>query len=107
MKFWSGWAAILLLGACSDYNESLVGGACRDDQDCDYDCKEGKDFPGGMCTVSCRNTSDCPDDTVCWDKDGGICAPLCRDNYDCRETYECTSRDLRGESGDARICVAR
>ncbi len=100
---------MLLFAGCGDVgvNGDLVGGSCRDNRDCEEDCLSGKDYPGGMCSVACRDSRDCPNDTVCSNKDGGVCMLLCRYDDDCRRDYDCKSKGLKGEPGEASICVGR
>lgn len=95
------------VSACDDVGPDgeLVGASCAGNRDCDEMCETGKDFPGGMCTVACRNSGDCPSDTVCIDKEGGVCMLLCRDDFDCRGGYACKSKDLRGEGGSEAVCI--
>ena len=101
-------AFALLAFSCSPTNQT-VGGACSDDRDCKDRCL--KSWPGGFCTVDCRDDRDCPSDTVCSDRDGGVCLLLCDDNRWCRDTlddndYKCDdvrNRDDRDIRDD--VCV--
>jgi hypothetical protein len=104
-------ASVLLVTACGGdsvgNDGSLVGGACRDSEDCASDsfCVRGGDFPGGTCTLECRDDRDCPAGTACIDKEGGICLLLCDFDTDCRRDYDCKAQDRRGHSGDASVCI--
>lgn len=102
------FASMALFIACSDdvgLEGALVGGECRDDFDCDERCVRGGDFPGGMCTIRCRDSRDCPRGTWCIDEAGGVCALSCRDDLDCRRGYECDDERLRGDRGREWVCI--
>lgn len=100
------WLLVFLFAGCGDDAE-VVGGSCRNQGDCQERCLSGKDYPGGMCSVSCRDSRDCPSDTVCSKKDGGVCMALCSYDDDCRRDYECKDKGLKGEPGEALMCVGR
>ncbi len=85
--------------------ERTVGGACDSDADCNERCLTGSDFPGGMCTVACRDDVDCPGGTDCIDKKGGVCLPVCDEHRDCFGGYRCKSEDRRGAGGKSRVCI--
>ena len=71
----------------------LVGNSCSSDSDCDQYCAQGREFPGGFCTLrGCRGNSDCPDGTVCITTHEGVCA------YPCAGPLDCTAEFL-GRSG--------
>lgn len=94
----------LLLG-CPPGNRS-VGGACRDDFDCADRCLE--DWPGGFCTIECRDDRDCPASSVCTDHRGGVCLLLCDSDRECRDVlddndYECRRRD-NVDRGSDDVC---
>jgi hypothetical protein len=98
-------APLWLWAACgSDADE--IGGPCRDDRDCapESRCFQGGDFPEGQCSYTCRDSRECPRDTICVDKSGGYCAWLCREDRDCRPGYECKFEDERGASGELKVC---
>ena len=96
---------VLLLAACS--SDRKVGGACGDDGECADRCLEN--YPGGMCTITCRADDECPSGTICADTEGGVCLFPCDSNQDCRDQgleagYACdgeTSFDNR----EIRVCV--
>lgn len=98
-------ALSLFFISCS--GDGIVGGDCRDDEDCSFDsyCERGKDYPGGVCTMRCRDDRDCPFEALCIDKSGGICLLECRDDRDCRPGYDCKWKDREGERGDATVCI--
>ncbi len=83
-----------------------IGAACSDDRDCTDRCIE--DYPGGMCTLSCRDDRDCPPDAACADTKGGICLLLCDNDRDCEdqleEDYECDNVRSRDDDGRVRVC---
>lgn len=81
----AGIALGVMLLACGGEDVSrLVGARCDVTSDCDHRClAPEEDFPGGFCTVECSSNADCPDDTVCVEKEGGVCLFSCLDNGDC------------------------
>jgi hypothetical protein len=85
----------------------VVGGPCTDFMDCAPDsyCETDSDFPDGICTLDCRDDRDCPEGSVCIDKQGGICLLLCNFDSDCRRQYECEDENRRGASGKATVCI--
>ena len=93
-------AVVLLLG-CGDErppgtagNESsLVGGPCMNNSECAQRlCEDGSRFPGGMCTVSCGSSSQCPAGSSCGELNSGwVCLVSCRDTSECRQGYSCES----------------
>ena len=92
--------------SCNPTNRS-VGAECRDDFDCRDRCLS--DWPGGFCTLDCRDDRDCPQDTVCTDTRGGVCLFLCDDSRECRDRlgdndYKCDDR-RNVERGDDDVCV--
>ncbi len=101
-------ASLVLFMACGDdvgLGGDLVGGACLDSRDCEGFCERGGDFPEGMCTIECRDSRDCPEDTWCIDKKGGICALACREHTDCRRGYRCKEESLRRDRGEEFVCL--
>jgi hypothetical protein len=93
-------AALLFLGACGDDgrppgmagNEStLVGGPCMNGSDCDKGlCEMRTSFPGGICTLSCGGSGDCPSGSSCAELDTGwVCLVDCTVATDCREQWTC------------------
>lgn len=87
----------LLIG-CSGSSgvDEVVGAACVDDRDCADRCYRGGSFPGGFCSRECRDDLDCPEDTICTNKDGGVCLFPCGDSRDCDllgPRYVCKGED--------------
>lgn len=100
--------ALLIASGCGGgvgNDGDLVGGSCRDSDDCAEFCATGSDFPEGTCTVSCRDDVDCPSGTACIDEDGGVCLLLCNFDTDCRRGYECDDESRQGHPGDASVCI--
>ena len=87
--------------------DRAVGAACNGDRDCQDRCLT--DWPGGFCTLNCRDDRDCPTDAVCTDTRGGVCLMLCDSSRECRDLlddndYECDDRrNVRGGRDD--VCV--
>jgi len=86
-------------------DSALVGASCRDHGDCEERCVRGGDFPGGTCTVDCRDDRDCPDGSWCIDKAGGVCLPACDYDEDCRGGYDCESKRREGHGGHRHVCI--
>ena len=84
---------------------SLVGGSCHDDHDCEHQCQRGDKFPDGTCTSSCDHDGDCPDGSICIDRNGGICLLTCDHDDDCRRDYNCDNQNREGSGGDAHVCI--
>lgn len=87
---------VILLSACGNGGEpggpgdhepggvdSVIGATCFDDRDCFSRCARGGDFPGGFCTLSCRDDLDCTSDTICTDTQDGICLFPCVGHAEC------------------------
>ena len=100
----ASFAVVGLALACGP-NDGLVGGACNDHRDCKERCLEGKDYPGGMCTVDCRDDRDCPGGTYCTDKSGGVCLLACGNSGDCPGGYVCKDLDAEGGPGKIPVCI--
>lgn len=85
---------------------TVVGGACAVHADCAGGsiCLRGGDFPGGTCSVSCRDDGDCPTGSACVDKDGGVCLMTCTVSRDCRAGYQCDGKDRRTK-GKVFVCI--
>ena len=76
--------------------DPVVGGACFDDRDCLVQCERGDTYPGGFCTLPCREDVHCTLDTVCVDTRDGICLFPCGGDIDCGflgPGYRCRERD--------------
>lgn len=94
--------------SCSPTDRS-VGAACRDDGDCRDRCLT--DWPGGFCTIDCRDDRDCPPDAVCSDTRGGVCLLLCRDDRECKDFlddnhYKCDRR-RNASGGNDDVCIPK
>lgn len=77
-------------------SDEAVGATCRDDLDCEQRCMSGGDYPGGFCTLSCRDDRDCTSDSICIAKSGGICLFHCEVDPDCDflgASYVCKDAD--------------
>jgi len=112
------WNVAAIAGACGGGGSSFgaegvgpggkaVGGTCTVDADCASQCVGGDHYPGGMCTLSCRDDRDCPAGTECIDDQGGICAISCRSDSDCAGLgagYACDRTDRHGASGETFVC---
>lgn len=98
-------AILLLLGSCSNLDET-VGGTCQSDADCDDRCLTN--FPGGFCTLDCNSDNDCVDGSFCADVAGGVCLIACDNNFECQDLlgggYFCETKDsLSG--GRVQVCT--
>jgi hypothetical protein len=87
------------------HDGGLVGGGCGSSRDCVERCVTGGDYPGGTCTVNCRDDFDCPDTTYCVDRRDGICLLGCGSDRDCRPRYECSDERRHGHRGDIPVCI--
>ncbi len=102
---------VLVVGACGGHGlgdvDDTVGNACTRDSDCDDRClPPSGDFPGGFCTLTCRDDRDCPGDTFCIDRDGGVCLFICPE-FRCSDLgagWECKDED---DVSGARVSVCR
>lgn len=92
-------AGLLATASCGDdrppgtagNDSSLVGGPCADGLECDeLLCQVGDRFPGGVCTISCGDSSMCPSGSSCAaSSQGWICLVDCSTSEDCRTGWEC------------------
>jgi hypothetical protein len=103
------WLVLVILVACSGGPrvDEVVGASCIDGRDCADLCLRGGDFPGGFCSLSCRDDRDCPSDTICANVAGGVCLFPCDLRADCDflgARYTCKERrdtfDRR-----VRVCI--
>lgn len=98
----------LALGACGDenYDPSIVGGECAVDGHCARGavCLRGSDYPGGMCSVTCSSSAQCPDYAACIDTEGGVCLVRCATNNDCPVGWKCKNKDREGAPGKTTVC---
>ena len=57
-----------------------VGARCDSSDECDDRClAPTATWPGGMCTLSCDDDGDCPDDARCAAEEGGVCLFECNE----------------------------
>ena len=85
--------------------DPVIGATCFDSRDCYARCASGGDFPGGFCTLPCRDDIDCTSDTVCADVQDGICLFPCAGHSECEflgPAYFCRERN---DLYDRRIFV--
>ncbi len=74
---------VLVIGACGHDSGTIdrtIGAACTADTQCDHQCFQGPNYPGGFCSLSCTGDVDCPSDAVC--ADNGVCLFACP-AFDC------------------------
>jgi hypothetical protein len=102
---------LLLAFACqsSDVSRS-VGARCDVSSECDERCLgPSGEFPGGFCTISCDQSSDCPDNGACIDSDGGACLFRCLTDTDCTFLgmgWACKPENERGNSNvQVSVCA--
>ncbi len=105
-SWWMCVGVVVTLAGCGGgrFDPAEVGGGCRDDRDCVERCLDGRDFPGGMCSLRCDDDSGCPGFTWCVDEKGGVCLPECEADDQCPVGYECKKTRREGSSGDAFVC---
>lgn len=69
-------------------------------------CQDGFRFPGGICTVSCGSSSNCPQGSSCAELDTGwVCLVNCTDIPDCRTDYLCESVTQAGTNQTSNVSV--
>ena len=73
---------------------------CTKDDDCEQVCltEQSWGLPGGMCSASCNQDSDCGPNSACayWGPEGAtqrLCMKHCGSSADCREFYYCNQDD--------------
>jgi hypothetical protein len=98
------------LSACGDDDAvglggDEVGGPCHDENDCQFRCQEGGEFPEGTCTLPCNIDDDCPLGTYCVHKEEGICLLGCEHPADCRDGYTCKGVENNGTEGESLVCI--
>jgi hypothetical protein len=85
--------AIVACGHAEDFGGErpvptrTVGATCGSDADCDQLCERGGRFPGGFCTLRCHSNPECPEGTVCINRDNGICMYPCATHSDCTSSF--------------------
>ncbi|HEX4423545.1 MAG TPA: hypothetical protein VH165_36800 [Kofleriaceae bacterium] len=101
-------AGAVLAGCESNAVSRAVGARCDTSDDCDERClSSGADYPGGFCTVSCSDRTDCPSDTTCADVEGGVCLFTCDNDIDCTflgDNWGCMAVDLHGGGIKVNVC---
>jgi hypothetical protein len=98
-----------VLGGCQDSDVSReVGARCERSSECDERClSSGLEYPGGFCTIACRDRDGCPSDTTCADREGGVCLFECTLDPDCSflgPGWRCIDVDLHGGGIKVRVC---
>ena len=101
--------AVVVLGTACGGGTSVFSG-CSVDADCPVRCQRGDpEYPGGLCTASCRTNLDCAGDAVCYPRDGGVCVLLCSSQQECADFgvgYVC--RDKEDTEGRLQlVCLGR
>lgn len=88
-------------------DSSFVGGPCMNNTECDQRlCEMGTDFPGGMCTISCGNSGQCPQGSSCAElATGWVCLVNCVSTADCRTDYVCEPVTEAGTNGGSMVTV--
>ncbi len=88
---------------------TLVGGPCMNGSDCDKGlCQSSSQFPGGVCTLSCGNTGQCPSNSTCAELLGGwVCLVNCDTTEECRTQWSCQLVTEAGTNGGSfkNVCV--
>ena len=99
-------ALLVAVAGCGGDGEA-VGAACERDGDCFSGgrCLTGNKFPGGTCTISCRDHDDCPSYAACIDRDEGVCLPGCARSSDCRPGYRCDDQKSEGKFDKSYVCI--
>jgi hypothetical protein len=86
-----------------------VGGRCASDRDCEGRCLLGGDYPGGYCSLFCRDDRDCPKGALCMEDSGGVCLVTCALPADCGPFgpgYKCEAKKRRTiPETRAPVCV--
>jgi hypothetical protein len=104
-------ALIAGLAACGDDVVgplgTTVGGPCVVHEDCAHDsvCLEGREFPGGMCSIYCQVNEHCPPGSMCVETKGGTCQQSCVIHQDCRAGYACKGKKREDKQGEALVCL--
>jgi hypothetical protein len=83
-----------------------VGKPCKADTECVQRCIGTSEFGGGMCTISCTESGDCPAGGVCLKEGGGVCGVACGAATDCTDFGDgWTCADADGKDGTkAQVC---
>lgn len=101
-------AAVLLAGCGNSDVSREVGARCDDSSECDDRCLLPDDgWPGGFCSLSCDDDSDCPEGTACVDDEGGVCLFRCESVPECGFLgggWTCQARPTRPD-GSVMVCI--
>jgi hypothetical protein len=85
-----------------------LGARCDDSSECDDRCLLPEDgWPGGLCTQSCDDDTDCPDEAACVDDDD-VCLYTCDEAADCAflgTGWTCATRPGRPGPDGVMVCV--
>lgn len=101
-----GVVVTLLVASCGG---QTIEQGCSSDKDCGGVCIEN--LPGGLCTLECTSSSDCPAGAVCADTEvqGGICLFECDNTDECVEAvgsgYVCDTETEMPSGEDVRVCI--
>jgi len=99
---------LALLGCQSSDVSRDVGARCDKTDDCNERClAPGSDWPGGFCTITCDDASDCAGGSTCIDEQGGVCAFSCAGDGDCAflgSGYTCKAVDSHGAGTKVMVC---
>lgn len=100
--------------ARADSGTAMLYSPCRVTSDCrgitQATCidEAANGYPGGLCSRSCRNDTDCGASGACLAFNGGnVCFPRCTDSASCRMGYRCfLARSANASMGitEARTC---
>jgi len=104
-------AALVLSVGCGGSGVSReIGARCDSANDCDDRClPPSNDYPGGLCTLDCQSSNECPDDARCVDKESGVCLFTCNFTVDCEflgAQWECKEQNLRDDPNQkVKVCL--
>jgi hypothetical protein len=103
-------AVVACVGCGSSGVSREVGARCESANDCDDRClPPSNDYPGGICTLDCQSSNECPDDTHCVDKESGVCLFTCNFTEDCSflgADWTCAEQNLRQDQNQkVKVCI--
>ena len=109
-------AGLLSLGGCGDdgrppgtagNDSALVGAACMGPTECEKRlCDTDFRFPGGVCTMSCGGSGNCPSGSSCAELESGwVCLVGCSATTVCREQWSCEPVIEAGTNGGSMVSV--
>jgi hypothetical protein len=87
--------------------DRTVGARCDLSSECDERCLTGGDFPGGFCSITCDDTTQCPSGTACTSDQGGVCLFTCTADADCvflGAGWTCKQVALQAGGGPVMAC---